>query len=138
MVSYNLRLTIHDMQYCVIIYLFNIIKYIYLLKTKSTLTAFIGIKSQVLLIKCTDNLSSVSVSNSSFVSLLVWSIQVCVNTMPRRKDISNDLREAIVAAHRSEKGYKDISKLFRVRHSTERLFPKGKHSRQLSIPRVVV
>jgi len=26
----------------------------------------------------------------SFVSLLVWSIQVRVNTMPRRKDISNE------------------------------------------------
>jgi len=47
-------------------------------------------------------------------------IQVCFNTMPRRKDISNDLGEAIVAAHRSGKGYKIISKLFGVHLSTER------------------
>jgi len=37
-----------------------------------------------------------------------------------RKDISNDLREAIVAAHQSGKGYKAISKLPGVRHSTEK------------------
>ena len=35
--------------------------------------------------------------------------------MPRRKDISNDLREA---AHLSGKGYKAISKLFGVHHFT--------------------
>ncbi|MEE6521276.1 hypothetical protein FKM82_019399 [Ascaphus truei] len=40
--------------------------------------------------------------------------------MPRRKNISNDLREAIVAAHQSEKGYKAISKQFKVYHSTVR------------------
>ncbi|MEE6522209.1 hypothetical protein FKM82_020645 [Ascaphus truei] len=40
--------------------------------------------------------------------------------MPRRKDISNDLREAIVAAHQSGKGYKAISKQFKVHHSTGR------------------
>ena len=56
----------------------------------------------------------------SLVRLLVRSIQVCVNTTPRRKDISNDLREATVAAHQSGKGYKAISKLFGVHHSTER------------------
>jgi len=28
-------------------------------------------------------------------SQLLWSIQVCVNTTPRRKDIRNDLREAV-------------------------------------------
>ena len=43
-----------------------------------------------------------------------------VNTMPRRNDISDDLREAIVAAHQSGKGYKVISQLFGVHHSTER------------------
>ena len=47
-------------------------------------------------------------------------MQVCVNTMPRRKDISIDLRETIVAAHQSEKGYEAISKLFGVPHSTAR------------------
>ena len=36
--------------------------------------------------------------------------------MPKRKDISNDLREAIAAAHQSEKGYKVISKQFGVIH----------------------
>jgi len=63
--------------------------------------------------------SSVSVNTSIkagvFVSLLGWSIQVCVNTMPRRKDISNDLREAVIAAHQSGK---TISKLFGVPHFT--------------------
>ena len=39
---------------------------------------------------------------------------MCDITMPKRKDISNDLREAIVAAHQSGKGYKAISKLFGV------------------------
>lgn len=34
-------------------------------------------------------------------SLLVWSIQMCFNTTPNRKDISNDLREATAAAHQS-------------------------------------
>ena len=48
----------------------------------------------------------------SFVSLLGWSIQECVNTMAKRKDISSDLREAIVAAHQSVKGYKVIYKSF--------------------------
>jgi len=52
--------------------------------------------------------------------LLLCSIQVCVNTMPRRKDISNDLREATVAARQSGKGYEVISKLSGVHHSTER------------------
>jgi len=45
---------------------------------------------------------------------------VCVNTMPRRKDISNDLIEAIVTAHQSGKGYKAISKLFGVHYSAEK------------------
>ena len=46
----------------------------------------------------------------SFVCLLVCCIQVCVSTKSRWKDVSNDLREAIVAAHQSEKGHKVISK----------------------------
>jgi len=32
--------------------------------------------------------------------------------MPRRKDISNDPKEAIVAAHQSGRDYKAISRLF--------------------------
>ena len=34
--------------------------------------------------------------------------------------MSNDLREAIVAAHQSGKGYKAISELYGAHHSTER------------------
>ena len=41
---------------------------------------------------------------------------MCVNTMSRRKNISNDQREAVVADHQSGKGYKAISKLFGVHH----------------------
>lgn len=41
--------------------------------------------------------------------LLVWSIQVGVNTMPRRKAIISDLRESFVAAHQSGNGYEAIS-----------------------------
>ncbi len=44
---------------------------------------------------------------------MVRSIQVCVNTMPRRK-VSNNLREAIVAARQYAEGYKAISKQFEV------------------------
>jgi len=51
-----------------------------------------------------------------FGCLLIWTIQVCINTMPMRKDI--DIREAINAAHQSGKGYK--TKLFEVHHSTKR------------------
>jgi len=39
--------------------------------------------------------------------------------MPRRKDISNDFREAVVH-HQSWKGYKDISKLFADHYCTVR------------------
>nr|XP_028576306.1 zinc finger protein 577-like isoform X2 [Podarcis muralis] len=45
---------------------------------------------------------------------------LCFTAMPRRKDISNALREAIVAAHKTGKGYKAISKQFKVHHSTIR------------------
>jgi len=38
--------------------------------------------------------------------------------MPRRENISKDLREAIIAVHQSEKGYK--TKPFEVHHSTVR------------------
>ena len=43
---------------------------------------------------------------------------MCVNTKSRRKDISNDRREAIVAAHQLREGYEAISKPFGVHHST--------------------
>ncbi|CAI5768315.1 TCB1 transposase [Podarcis lilfordi] len=45
---------------------------------------------------------------------------LCFTAMPRRKDISNALREAIVAAHETGKDYKAISKQFKVHHSTIR------------------
>jgi len=45
--------------------------------------------------------------------VLFWSIQVSV-TMPRRKDLSNDLRKAIVAANKSGE------ELFRFHCSTMR------------------
>ena len=77
-------------------------------------------KSNYRLIKMIINKFEQLYKSRSSLSLLLCSIQVCVNTMPRRKDISNDPREAIVAAHQSGKGYKAISKLFRVHHSTER------------------
>ena len=52
--------------------------------------------------------------------------------MPRRKDISNDPREAIVAAHQSGKGYK--AKHFEVHQCTERnIIKKWKLSRQLPV-----
>ncbi len=41
------------------------------------------------------------------------SIQVCVNTIPRRK-VSNNLREAIAAARQYGEGYKAISEQFEV------------------------
>jgi len=46
-----------------------------------------------------------------FVSLLVYIIQVCINTMPRRKDISTDLTETVVSACQPGKGYEAFSKL---------------------------
>lgn len=73
------------------------------------------------------NGSSVSVSSRCFGSLMVWSIQVCVNAMPRRKDISNDLEEVNVAANQCGKHYKAIIKLFQVHHTTMRkIFHKQK------------
>jgi len=37
--------------------------------------------------------------------LLVWRIQICLNTITRTKDIGNDPKESNVAAHHSGKGY---------------------------------
>lgn len=49
-----------------------------------------------------------------------WRIPVYVNTMPRKKDVSNGLAEAIVAAHPSGEVYKTIPKQFGAHHSTVR------------------
>lgn len=45
---------------------------------------------------------------------------MCFHTMPRRKDISNALGEAIISAHGTGKGYKAISHQCKVHHSTVR------------------
>lgn len=59
-----------------------------------------------------------------FGSLLLWRIQILTNTMPRRKYVTNDLRDAIVAAYQCGKL---ISKQFEVYHFTVRkIIPKGK------------
>lgn len=38
-------------------------------------------------------------------SLLVWSIQVCITTVQRGKDINNGPREVVVATYQSGKCY---------------------------------
>lgn len=43
--------------------------------------------------------------------MLVWYIQLCVNTMPRRRDIGTNLR-AFVATQQSGSSYKAIFKQF--------------------------
>lgn len=43
-------------------------------------------------------------------SFLVWRIQVCVNSAPRRKDMSSYLRQTAAAVYKSEKSYLAISK----------------------------
>lgn len=55
--------------------------------------------------------------SGTFSSLVVCSIQVCANTMPRRKYINNDLK-AIVAAHKCE--IKAIFKELEMSHSAVR------------------
>ena len=70
--------------------------------------------------------SATSIESSIFNTLLVWSIQVCVNTMPSRKDINSILRESADSAPKSI--------AFGAHHSTLRTSLKsGKHSRQQPI-----
>lgn len=52
--------------------------------------------------------------------MLIWTIQVCVNTVPGKKSVNNELREATVGAYQSGKDYKAISKQFEVNPSTVR------------------
>ncbi|MEQ2285968.1 hypothetical protein AMECASPLE_037394 [Ameca splendens] len=54
-------------------------------------------------------------------SLLLRSIQVCVNTMQREKDISNYLREATGAADHPGMGYKAISKTMKYQFTEKSL-----------------
>lgn len=58
---------------------------------------------------------------SCFGILFIWCIQMGDNTMPKRKDISNDLKRTIIAAHLSRKDYKVIFKQFKVCNSTVRM-----------------
>lgn len=53
-------------------------------------------------------------------SLWGWSIQVCLNIMPRWKDISNDLlkKKSIITVYQSVKDYNAISKQYQVHHSS--------------------
>ena len=63
-----------------------------------------------------------------------------VKTMLRRKDISNDLREATPAVHQSGKAYKTVPKQF-VHHSTDRkiiqkqknVLPRSRHPNKFTI-----
>ena len=52
--------------------------------------------------------------------------------MPRRKDISSDLREAMVAAHQSVKGFKTIPKVENIQ--TVVSLPRREHPRTGSQP----
>lgn len=82
--------------------------------------------NQVLLIKSSDELITtvcVHFCKSCFSSVLVWCVQVS-NTAPRRKDISNDLREATVSFHESGKA----SSFHR-----ERFCASGKYLKQLHV-----
>ena len=55
-------------------------------------------------------------------------------TVPGRKDISSDLREATTAAQKSGKSYKVISKQICFHHlMRERSLTSGKHSRHLPV-----
>lgn len=51
----------------------------------------------------------------------------CVSTTPKRKDVCNDLTEAVAAACKSGKSYKAIFKQSEIHHSTVKKFiHKGK------------
>ena len=79
-------------------------------------------RSRVMLIKCTWLPDHQQVwPRKADVLAVYWSIQAWVSTMPRRKYISNDLRETIVASNQAGKDYKAISKQFGVRHSIRRI-----------------
>ncbi|KAK5605952.1 hypothetical protein CRENBAI_002866, partial [Crenichthys baileyi] len=65
--------------------------------------------SSLLLVRSTENLTLISVSTPAKPGLMK-SISEGLNTMPSWKDISNDLREAAVAADQPGKVHKVISK----------------------------
>ena len=81
------------------------------------------------------NWSSVRVSTSIKSDVL----SVCCSGAFRRKEMSNDLREAIVAAHQSGKGYKSIFKQLTIilqwKHSRQlRIFPVAQIAKWLALP----
>lgn len=69
-----------------------------------------------------------SMNASIKAQALVCTIQVCVRLVPRSKDISACLTEAIVAAHLSGKGYIVISEQFKVHHSVRKTIHKWARS----------
>lgn len=73
-------------------------------KAKYTITAFIGIKMVVATRIKYDCLHK-------SIWMLAWYIQLCVNTMPRRRDIGSNLR-AFVATQQSGSSYEAIFKQF--------------------------
>lgn len=71
--------------------------------------------------------------SQSFRCFLAWSIQWCVNKMPRRQDISSDQRKAIVAAHQSEKSHEVISsKMYSISSTIRKIIHKCKTFRTVS------
>lgn len=69
--------------------------------------------------------------NRCFGSLLAWSFQKWVNTMPWRKDVGNDLKEANVADRKSGKRRAFLKNLKSIILHGQELCTSGKHSRHL-------
>lgn len=66
--------------------------------------------------------------------LLAWLAVICSCIVTQcHADISSGLREAIVTAHKSGKGYRVISKQSGVHRSTEQISTMGQHSRGQAI-----
>lgn len=101
---------------CIIIYWYLFICFYFFPLTSVTVNRIKSQSSQVLQIKCT----WITDHKRGFGSLLVWNLQVYFNTIPRRKNISSDLKEVIFAANQSVKGYSTISKWFEGHHATVR------------------
>lgn len=63
--------------------------------------------------------SVISFVKQAFIGLVFWNTQACVNIMPSRKHISEDLKETILDAYQPGRIYKAISKQFKMYQSTE-------------------
>ena len=88
-------------------------------ETKCTLTASTGMQ----IVSCSHRLAATDLRKSEhlcksrcFGTLPVWSIQLSVNRKLKRKEFSDDLREAIIAAHQCCKGYNTINLAFIILH----------------------